>query len=113
MTLMKFRSAQKSPGPTARPLSKRGLLGDFSGVGPDQCGSFSCAVLYRLVHELLRGDWRNALATTLDFQFHTNNIFQGSKNGFNKNRLRRSEYRPLSSVHRATRGTFRARGSEF
>src|SRR5690349_21484997 len=44
------RKIPRSYGP---PPLQRGLLGDFSGVGPDHCGSFSCAVLYRLVHELL------------------------------------------------------------
>src|SRR5689334_13997751 len=52
-SLMKIPISAKIPRSYGPPPLQRGLLGDFSGVGPDHCGSFSCAVLYRLVNELL------------------------------------------------------------
>ena len=55
---MKIPISGKIPGPTARPLCKSRLLGDFSAVVPTHCGSFSCAALYRVVHELLCGERR-------------------------------------------------------
>ena len=51
--LMKIPISAKIPRSYGPAPLQRGLLGDFSGVVPDHCGSFSCAVLYRLVHELL------------------------------------------------------------
>src|SRR5690242_6350677 len=50
--LSKFRSA-----PVLRPAPlQKGAIGEFLGVAPDHCGSFSCAVLYRLAHELPYGE---------------------------------------------------------
>jgi len=51
--LMKIPIRAKIPRSYGPAPLQRGRLGDFSGVVPDHCGSFSCAVLYRLVHELL------------------------------------------------------------
>ncbi|HEY6998498.1 MAG TPA: hypothetical protein VH851_11260 [Candidatus Binatia bacterium] len=38
----------KIPWSYGPPALQKGTIGGFLGVGPDRCGSFSCAVLYRL-----------------------------------------------------------------
>jgi len=52
---MKIPISGKIPRSYGPPPLQKGAIGGFLGVGPDHCGLFSCAVSYRVVHELLCG----------------------------------------------------------
>ncbi|MGE5058880.1 MAG: hypothetical protein ACM3N3_06490, partial [Betaproteobacteria bacterium] len=54
-SLMKIPISGKIARSYGPPPLQKGLLGDFSALVPTHCGLFSCAVLYRVVHELLCG----------------------------------------------------------
>jgi len=56
---MKIPISAKIPRSYGPPPLQKGAIGGFLGVDPDHCGSFSCAVLYRLVHELLWSGFRS------------------------------------------------------
>jgi hypothetical protein len=57
VSLMKIPISGKIPRSYGPPPLQKGAIGDFSALVPTHCGLFSCAVLYRVVHELLCGEF--------------------------------------------------------